>query len=160
MPIALEFHQKRCEQVGYATELLLRTSRRSFSLSSIEYWVLPAIALRQIKFFFDVRGSPIAYIMWAFLSSEVSNRMERDDVNVLHLSEWNEGLDLWVLDLVAPYGHARAVTTFARHQLFKDHYRVRAIRRHEDETMKRLIDHKLHRQKTTADRTPIKLTIG
>lgn len=125
-------------QLGYACELLYSCSRRSFPLSAIEYWIAPAITLGQIKFFFDARGKPVAYLTWAFLSDEVSARMERDAINVLHISEWNEGLNLWALDLVAPYGHGRLVCRHIRYEMFEFASILRGIKRNKDEDMVRV----------------------
>ncbi len=98
-------------QLGYAAMLLARTSRRSFSIGSLESWVAPAIVLRQIQFCFDEHGEPVAYATWAYLTDAMSGRMERDEVGLLHLSDWNAGLNLWVIDVVAPYGLDRPLVT-------------------------------------------------
>lgn len=139
--LQLHTNEKKMEfaaQLGYACELLYSCPRRSFPISAIEYWIAPAIALGQIQFFFDVRGKPVAYLTWAFLSDQVSARMERDAINVLHLSEWNEGLNLWVLDLVAPYGHAGLVCRHIRGEMFEYATLVRGVKRSGDEEMVRV----------------------
>lgn len=125
-------------QLGYACELLYSCSRKCFPLSALDYWVSPAILLKQIKFFFDHRGRPVAYLTWAFLSDEVSARMERDVINVLHLSEWNEGLNLWVLDFVAPYGHTRSVCRYIRDEMFEFAAELKGIKRNQCEEMMRI----------------------
>ncbi|TXH74684.1 MAG: toxin-activating lysine-acyltransferase [Lysobacteraceae bacterium] len=107
-------------QVGYAALLLARTERRAFSIASLDSWVAPAAVLRQIRFCFDDNQQPIAYATWAFLSDEMSARMARDEIGLLHISDWNAGLNPWVVDLVAPYGANRSLVRHLLGEAFAD----------------------------------------
>ena len=107
----------RGAQLGFAIALLYGTSRRAFTIEAAHLWLWPAIELQQIQFLFDGQGGPLAYVTWAYLSPKNSERMRGDEVDYLHLSEWNEGADLWVIDVVAPFGHALAVLRAARRAL-------------------------------------------
>jgi cytolysin-activating lysine-acyltransferase len=129
----------RYAQLGAVVDLLNGCNRRSYHISALEYWIKPAIELEQIRVFFDdTSGLPVAYITWAYLGDDVSKRMSIDSVNALHFSEWNEGLNLWILDFVAPYGHAREVIRFIKKNMFQHHCLARAVRRDGNDVMKRL----------------------
>ncbi|WP_416222055.1 toxin-activating lysine-acyltransferase [Sphingomonas sanguinis] len=86
--------------LGKAADLLFKTSRRSFSLASAHLWLTPPIRLEQMAIRQDVRGSWSAYITWAFLTDEMSNEI-LNDPPFLHVSDWNEGENLWIIDAVA-----------------------------------------------------------
>ena len=120
-------------QVGYAALLLARTERRTFSIASLDSWVAPAAVLRQIRLCFDDNQQPIAYATWAFLSDDMSVRMARDEIGLLHISDWNAGLNPWVIDLVAPYGVSRPLVRRLLGEAFADCERpLRWLRRDRD----------------------------
>lgn len=126
-------------QVGIAAGLLGACDRKRFRIASLQYWLTPAIRLKQIKFFFDETGNPVGYLTWAFVSTEVSQSAMDDKVEWLHLSEWNEGLNLWIVDLVAPYGHAKNIALYARNVLFPHHEQAFAVRRADDGRIRRVV---------------------
>jgi hemolysin-activating ACP:hemolysin acyltransferase len=86
--------QERATLLGYAVMVLLQSKKYSlFQILTIQYWIEQAIALSQIKFFFDWDGSPIGYVTWAYLAQDVEHRLVNDNGFLLHFSEWNEGSD-------------------------------------------------------------------
>jgi hemolysin-activating ACP:hemolysin acyltransferase len=62
---------------------------------------------------------------WARLSPEVENRIINEALTTLHVSEWDEGSSLWLMDLVIPYGHIRRVLVDLRDVLFPNEERLR-----------------------------------
>lgn len=103
--------------LGSVARVLLETSRRQYSLGAIAVQVLPAIRLGQIAFCFDGRGRPVGYATWAFLTETVAMELEVDPARILHVSEWNEGSVLWIMDFVAPMGHALELGRLVRKRL-------------------------------------------
>lgn len=83
--------------------------------------ISPAIRHGSLKVFFDQRGDPIAYVVWAYLSPQVEQRIFETGNFVLHISEWNEGDSLWILDFLAPFGHCRRVLRSLVDDQFKSH---------------------------------------
>ncbi|WP_081072106.1 toxin-activating lysine-acyltransferase [Burkholderia cepacia] len=91
--------RKKYEEFGCAASLMLaRPTVSNYELARLTAWILPAIELRQIKVFFDASGNPVGFVTWAFLSDDVSRTVARGG-GISHLSEWNEGRDLWLIDL-------------------------------------------------------------
>lgn len=126
-------------QVGAVAELLIATPRRSYRLSSLRYWVIPAAELGQLLVFYDsCNGSPVAYVSWAFLSRDVAKQFAADGLHSLHVSEWNEGLELWLIDFVAPYGHAKEVARYLRDHMFERHERAWGLRRNGDDSIRHI----------------------
>jgi hemolysin-activating ACP:hemolysin acyltransferase len=102
-------------------------------------WIWPAVRLSQIDFCFDTRGAPLAYATWAFLSDEVSIDFATNERRLLHLSEWNEGANLWIIDVVSPVGAMRMMAARLK-QRFRAQPRVRALHRGEDGAIRRVLD--------------------
>lgn len=118
------------EQLGLATELMCVAPRLlRHPLSFVRNRVRPAIQHGYIQFAFDDAGSPLAFWTWAFLAMDVVHRVSLQPYYVLHQSEWDEGSSLWILDLVAPYGHARDVMHFIARSFFKEYKRAYSVRR-------------------------------
>lgn len=100
--------------LGQATELLFRTERCSYRIASLVAHVWPAIRLGQIFFSYDHVGRPTSYLTWAFVTAEVDVELRKDPRKILSLDEWNEGLSLWIMDVVAPSGDVLTLLRRAR----------------------------------------------
>lgn len=125
---------------GSALRVLLGTERKLFKLASISIQLVASIKMNQIFVLYNERGAPVAYAVWAFLSDEVSTEMAANESRLLHCSEWNEGLNLWLMDFVAPFGHARELAAKLRCEVFNNHSRLRAVRTNADGTIRRIVD--------------------
>jgi cytolysin-activating lysine-acyltransferase len=130
---------------GSALRVLLGTDRKLFKLASISIQLVASIKMNQMFVLYNERGAPVAYAVWAYLSDQVSTEMAANESRLLHCSEWNEGLNLWLIDFVAPFGHARELASKLRHEVFSNHSRLRAVRTNDDGTIRRVIDRQLTR---------------
>ncbi len=93
---------KQYEKLGIVAELMCKSDMYcSFPVACLKLWIEPPILLDQIKFFTDFSGNYVGYMTWALLSSETLDRVINDSDTLLHLSEWNEGNNLFIVDLVA-----------------------------------------------------------
>lgn len=119
---------ERAAQLGLTVQLLNAAGRRGFSLGAVFGWTWPAIRLGQVAFLFDGNGQPLAFATWAFLSEPVSQRMAAGDVRLLDISEWNEGDRLWIVDIVAPYGHCASMARRLRALLSCHFTEARGVR--------------------------------
>ena len=120
---------ERYAQIGYAMYLLSQSPQARHRQTHYANAVLtPAIAHQKISFYFDEDGAPAAFLVWASLAPDVEERIFTRSKLELHFSEWNEGDSLWVLDLVAPFGHLKHVLQNARDVLFRHEPRVRFLR--------------------------------
>jgi cytolysin-activating lysine-acyltransferase len=126
---------------GRALQLMTFASkRREQSLKSIAANLWPAIRLRQIEFLYSSHGQVIAFGTWAWLTESVVEAMTTEDGYELHISEWNEGDQLWIVDIFAPYGDARNMVRKMRNLHFPHADRARALRRYGDGKAPRAID--------------------
>lgn len=127
------------EQMGLVVLLSNACKERGlYQLLCLHLWIEPAIRHGQIKFYFDERRRPIAYLTWAYLAPDVEYRLSHDPTVLLHESEWNEGDNLWFLDVVAPFGHLNKVIHHARDTLLAGHNEARWLRRNPDGTVRKV----------------------
>lgn len=68
----------------------------------IEEELIPAYRHGKLGFFLGPDGQPIGFLVWAHLSAETEDRIMESFDNWLHLSEWNEGPNLWIRSFCLP----------------------------------------------------------
>jgi hemolysin-activating ACP:hemolysin acyltransferase len=115
------------------------TERKKLSIGALEPQLWPAIKLRQFLLLHDDRGFATTYLSWAFLSEEVSRERLAGNDRLLHLSEWNEGAFLWIMDLVAVRGGAKSILRTAFDGPLKGHRRVHGLRYNSDGSIRRSV---------------------
>ena len=82
---------------------------RHYSISEfISYLVYPVLH-GKIRFFYE-NGKPIGLVTWCFLPADKA-QLFLDDEYVLQEEDYiaNEGDQLWGIEFIAPFGHARQV---------------------------------------------------
>lgn len=131
---------ERSAQVGFATQIFWRSGMPPAQSWLVPAHVVPAIALRQAAFGFDVNGVPEALISWAYLTEDVSAELARDPGRALHPSEWNEGTELWILALFGAPGRAGPLLRRTLHERLSRFSRVRGFQRNPDGSIRRLLD--------------------
>ncbi|MEQ9695103.1 toxin-activating lysine-acyltransferase [Shimia sp. SDUM112013] len=78
------------------------------TLARIHY---PALNRGCVRFFTNSDGKMAAALIWARLDHSVTKRLLQDRIPPTE-AEWTAGNTLWLLDLVAPFGHGKDI---ARH---------------------------------------------
>lgn len=101
------------EQIGFAVSCMLHNTNYSlYPVLTIQYWTEFAIQHNQIKFLFDTRGFPLAYITWAYIEVDTEIRLINDPEFRLHPSEWNENGRVWIIDFCCKPGFGRQVIEY------------------------------------------------
>lgn len=113
--------------LGHAVTVLAACPRNRFRLAAVYHFLSPPARLGQILFAFDSQGAATGYVTWAFLSSEVAGALATDPDRLMDLGEWNEGCQLWIMDVVSPWGGSAALLRRLRAHL-PDHDCVRWFR--------------------------------
>lgn len=103
----------RYEQVGLAGHVCLGIGC-SISLLELTNRLYPPILHNQIMFLFDKAGVPLAFWTWAYTADDVYTRLASQSNAKLHVSEWNEGGCLVVMDFVAHASVLRDVIFYIR----------------------------------------------
>lgn len=103
--------------LGPMTWLMLqRGSTRNILLSDLEWRVMPALVLDQVRLHMR-EEAPIAFITWARLSSAAAERY-REPPHRLAPSDWKSGEEIWIVDIVAPFGGGAEAVQTLKEQVF------------------------------------------
>lgn len=108
-----------------------------YPIAVIQLWLVPAIRHHQINFIYNESGVALGYITWAWLTEDTESRLIHDPTVLLHISEWNEGDRLWILDFVLINGDVRASLREAA-TLFKDAQSAKSLRRRDDGSVRKV----------------------
>lgn len=87
--------------------MMQQSSTRYTLLSELEWRVMPALVLDQAKLYMR-DGAPVAYVSWARLSEESAQRY-RQIPHHLTSADWQSGEQVWLVDLLAPFGGAQQI---------------------------------------------------
>lgn len=116
-------------KLGFACRLMPQAPSHAMRpMRHLDTLVMPAIRHDKIKYFFNDDGHVCGYVIWALLAEDVEERFIRNGSMELHISEWNEGDSLWIIDLLVPHGNLKYVLRYLRDELFRHHDRVRYYR--------------------------------
>lgn len=127
------------EQLGLAAELMCQSpTYRNFPMACLAAWIKPAIEHQQVRFLFDASGNPLAYWTWAFLAPDVEERWKHDPKVLFHESEWNEGEQLWIMDMVCQRGYLRSIIAYIQSSMFSEHNEAFSLRRNKDGSVKKV----------------------
>lgn len=121
--------QRQLQGLGYASDLMRQCPallERGPEYLSRVIW--PAMRAGRIQFYFDADGRSAAYVVWARLPPATEVRLLAGEaVGTEQLLPGADG-QLWVIDLVAPRGHVRAVLADLRDRVFGAERAVRYFR--------------------------------
>lgn len=96
--------------VGFAALLFSYSEHHErYTCTDLQKHFVHPYRLGQYKFYFNGNGDVVAVVTWAWVSEYGLQRLINDDYYDMHPSEWNEGDILFLMDVVAPFGHFREV---------------------------------------------------
>ena len=75
---------------------------KQFFISDIEWFAMTPALLRQFRLFYD-KEKPVGVLFWALVNDEVEERLSTGGGR-LRPKDWKCGDNLWVVELVAPFG--------------------------------------------------------
>ena len=103
--------------LGPITWLMMQQgASRHGLISDLEWRVMPPLVLDQAKLY--VRQElPLAFVSWARLSEDAAQRY-RHPPHRLASADWHCGEQVWLIDLLAPYGGVRVILDDLRKNLF------------------------------------------
>ena len=118
----------RQRAVGAAALLLATDSEWKGDLASILIEeIVPASRHGKLAFFLNFDRVPVGFITWAHLSEDTEARLLSTMDSWLHISEWNEGSELWVRWLYLPKPLRREGMNVCLSQLFPENEVVRVL---------------------------------
>lgn len=126
-------------RLGIVAEMMTKSDEYvHYPIACLKVFIEPAIRLEQIHIFLDRSGNPRGYLTWALLAEDAERRHLNDPEVQFHLSEWNEGDRLWIMDFLLVDGDVRTALQEAR-KLFPGFSRARSLRRRADGTVRKVV---------------------
>lgn len=103
-------------ELGAVVDLMsLSPVHQSWTVADMQRLVVPPIELHQRVFVVD-QGSLVGWGSWAFLSDEAEQGFISGS-RKLRPEDWSSGSKIWLIDAIAPHGHAREITSMIRKTL-------------------------------------------
>jgi len=96
--------------------MMQQPSTKHIFLTELEWRVMPALVLDQAKLYMR-EGLPLAYVSWAKLSKEAALRY-RAAAHRLAPSDWRSGEQIWLVDVITPFGGAPELLKDVRENVF------------------------------------------
>jgi cytolysin-activating lysine-acyltransferase len=97
--------------------MMQENTTRHTLISELGWRVMPPLVLDQAKLYMR-DNAPVAYVSWAKLSDEVAARY-RSTPHQLAAGDWQSGDQIWIVDLIAPFGGASEVLQNLRYKDLK-----------------------------------------
>ena len=130
----------RIRLVGEVTTLLLASNLHvKYLVSDIKSEFLTPIDYNQFRIY-KVGKDPVALVTWAYLTPSIEPKFIHGEYS-LRADDWVGGDRLWIIDFMAPFGHATRVIQDLRTNVFPNDS-AKAIRVDVNGQLKRV--YKLH----------------
>lgn len=113
--------QERYNLIGQIATLMLASEvHKKYLIDDIGAMFLPAIHLNQFRIYRNKKGDPIGIITWAYLSDELQEKYQKGEKALTKLEDWKSGNNGWIIDFIAPFGHAKQIIKDLRNNIFPD----------------------------------------
>lgn len=105
------------ETLGQVAWLMLQSEiHRHLFLADLDWLVLPALQLKQFRLI-RKDNIPVAYASWAYLNEEAAARLTKGEKR-LRPTDWKSGSELWLIDLIAPFGGQEEIVRELKDKVF------------------------------------------
>jgi len=122
--------------IGEVTLLMTVSSlHKQHPINFINYFILPPIYLNQFRIY-RIKNQPVGWVSWAFLSDELEKELI-ENFRILNLDEWKIGKNVFIMDFIAPFGHARKITQDLKNNIFPNDL-VKGFRLKDDKTVRKV----------------------
>lgn len=107
--------------LGEIVWLMIQSKRHRYSLflADLEWLVMPPIMEKQFRIFHQ-DGKPVGVALWAFVSKETDERLAQG-ASRLKVDEWKSGNEIWLMDIIAPFGQADKMIEELRSTSLENH---------------------------------------
>jgi cytolysin-activating lysine-acyltransferase len=104
-------------ELGHVVNLMGHSWLHSdWTISDIHRRLIPPMALGQCMLVWSAEDALVAFASYASLSDEVHASMQ-DGPIAWQPEHWNSGPNLWLVEVIAPWGHGRMVCSILRKHL-------------------------------------------
>jgi cytolysin-activating lysine-acyltransferase len=110
--------EKRFKIIGEVASLMIGSDLHiSYNLHDLRNIFIHAIDCNQFRIYHNKQGLPIGFVCWAFLSDEVEKLYIQGKYK-LKPQDWNSGNNGWIIEFIAPFGHAKKIISDLRNNIF------------------------------------------
>lgn len=104
--------------LGHALWLMTQSpTHKHLFVADMEWLLIPPVSLGQFRIW-RRKNLPLAFASWAFLTDEAADRL-KIGAQRLAPRDWNAGGQLWLMDMIAPFGGAEEAAKELKAQVFK-----------------------------------------
>lgn len=123
--------QDQFKLIGEALYLYAHLAQRhNYTVADVTTDVALPITLNQYRMYW-INQSPVGFATWCYVSDDVLARLVNDDYVELTVGDWRGGHNIWLMDLLAPFGHGAAIVNDLRRGVFAN-ATVHSMRRYPD----------------------------
>lgn len=92
-------------------------THKHFFIADIEWMLVPPVATGQFRLWRN-EGLPVGFATWALLSDEAEKRILEGGIRRLAPNDWNSGENVWLMDVIAPFGGREEAVREIKEQVF------------------------------------------
>jgi cytolysin-activating lysine-acyltransferase len=111
--------------------------RQNYTVSDITTHVTLPIVLNQYRMYW-IDKTPVGFATWCYVSDAMLARLINDDRVEMTADDWRGGRNIWLMDLLAPFGHGAAMVNDLRRGIFAN-ATVHSMRRYPDERTRHVV---------------------
>lgn len=89
---------------------------KQFFISDLEWFVMTPVLLQQFRTYY-ASDKPIGVVLWASVSDQVAERFAQGTTK-LRPQDWKSGDNLWVVEVIAPFGGAEEMVKDLKDKVF------------------------------------------
>ena len=146
---------KRASSLGHVIALMSCSEfHRRLPVDHVGRFVSPALEHGNCKILFNCEESPVACVFWALLTENTANQYKSSGMPFFHPSDLNEGHQLWIIDLIAPFGNFYQVAYYLRRKFMKDYGDLHYLRRARGTNARNREPCTVHRGAFTSEKGP------
>lgn len=103
--------EQRSRLLGDIVTLMMQSpTHLNYKIQHFSSVVLPPVQLNQYRIYHNAKKQPVGFVSWAMLSKEAEQKF-LNQATPLTLEEWASGDSIYIMEFIAPYGHAQKITT-------------------------------------------------
>lgn len=104
--------------LGHGVWLMSQVAtHKHFFIGDIEWMLVPPVAMGQFRLWRN-NGMPVGFATWALLTEEAEKRILEGGVQRLAPKDWNGGDNVWLMDLITPFGGREEAVREIKKQVF------------------------------------------
>lgn len=119
--------EKKLQLIGEVAILMMDSSiHKHYRVGDISNIIIPALHLNQFRIY-RTGAQPVGFVSWAYLSDEIEKKYTSSPM-LLKLPDWRSGNNLFFIDFIAPFGHAKKIIQDLKINIFPDKLVAKALR--------------------------------